>query len=227
MKMNKTILSMLLAGCMLAACTAKEAPLQTGDLVFIGLPMDYRADTTSITSGITAATGGDSGINYIHTAILEVGTDTVWVIDATIKHGVDRHPLDTMLRDFTLNDGSLPYFQVMRLKDNGDAARWVRNAKANIGLPYDLHFLPDNDALYCTELVQEAYLDASGARIFPSSPMNFAAPDGTMPPYWTWLFSLLGREVPQGEPGTNPQRMAADPHLVPVDVDLVSFRLQP
>ncbi len=84
----------------------------------------------------------------------------------------------------------------------------------------DLVFLPDNDALYCTELVQTAYLTADGEQLFKSEPMNFKGPDGTMPPYWEWLFARLGRSIPQDEPGTNPQRMAADPALHPVDIDL-------
>ena len=39
--------------------------------------------------------------------------------------------------------------------------------------------------------------------------MNFLAPDGSMPPYWTTLFEELGMPVPQGVPGTNPQDMSA------------------
>ncbi len=223
----KRIFLFLLLASMAGACSVKEASFpQTGDLVFIGLPMDYKADTTSIASGIVAATG-DSTLNYIHTAILEVDPDTVWIIDATIRHGVDRHPLDTMFKDFTLEDGSLPAFRIMRLKDNAAAEEWVENACRYLGRPYDMYFLPDNEALYCTELVQNAYLDASGKGIFPSEPMNFKGPDGTFPPYWTWLFGILGREIPQGEPGTNPQRMAADPNLVPVDFDLTELSRRP
>ena len=46
--------------------------------------------------------------------------------------------------------------------------------------------------------------------------MNFKAPDGTMPPYWEWLFGKLGMEVPQDLPGTNPQDMSMSPCLVDV-----------
>ncbi len=53
------------------------------------------------------------------------------------------------------------------------------------------------------------YLDADGKRVFESEPMNFKAQDGTMPPYWEKLFEELGMEVPQGLPGTNPQKMSS------------------
>ena len=34
------------------------------------------------------------------------------------------------------------------------------------------------------------------------------AVDGNMPEYWTELFGKLGRPVPEGEPGTNPNGMS-------------------
>ena len=76
--MRHFLISLALLATLCSACTQSEkTALQTGDLVFVGLPMDYKADTTSIASGITAATGTDDGINFIHTAILEVEDSTV------------------------------------------------------------------------------------------------------------------------------------------------------
>lgn len=194
---------MLLALC----CSRKQDQLQNGDLIFVGLPMGYDAETGSIDEAISSATGGDGALNLIHVAIAEVKADSVWIIDATIAHGVDRHPLDTFLRDFTLPDGSYPEFIVKRVKAvDADAA--VLRAKTCCGRGYDVRFLPDNEELYCSELVQKSYLDADGKPVFESEPMNFKAPDGTMPPYWDWLFGKLGMEVPQDLPGTNPQKMS-------------------
>ena len=103
---------------LLASCTPAAEKLQTGDLVFVGIPADYSLDEGSMDSAITEATGGQTGLNRIHTAIAEVDDEgRVWIIDATIKYGVDRHPLDTFLRQFTLRDGSLPVFEVKRLQD--------------------------------------------------------------------------------------------------------------
>ena len=143
----------------------------------------------------------------IHVAIAEVKADSIWIIDATIAHGVDRHPLDTFLRDFTLKDGSYPEFIVKHV-EGVDADAAVERAKTYCGRGYDVRFLEDNEDLYCSELVQKCYLDDYGKQVFKSEPMNFLAPDGTMPQYWEWLFGKLGMEVPQGLPGTNPQRMS-------------------
>ena len=211
--MKKVIIlaSMLL----LAVGCGQKNNLRNGALVFVGLPMDYKADSTSMDSAISAATGAEGTLNLIHVAIAEVKADSVWIIDATIRRGVDRHPLDTFLRDFTLEDGRYPAFLVKRVK-GVDANAAVERAKSFCGRKYDSRFLPDNEDLYCSELVQDCYLDRDGFPVFPSAPMNWLAPDGTMPPYWTYLFGLLGMEVPQDVLGTNPQNMSMASNLVEV-----------
>ena len=192
--------------------TAESPRIQTGDLLFVGIPMDYDAESMSRAIAEATSTGGE--INYIHTAVLEVDeSGAVWVIDATLAHGVDRHPLDTLFKDFTLNNGCRATFKVMRLKDDSGAARHVEQCKALLGEEYDLYFLPGNGRHYCTEIVYDCYLDKDGRHIFDAPPMNFKNKDGEMPEYWTWLFGQLGRSVPQGVPGTNPQMMFASPKL--------------
>ena len=216
MKRFLLIISVLLLA---VSCGQKVDTLRTGDLVFVGLPMDYDAEGDSMDAAISAATGEEGALNLIHVAIAEVDADSVWIIDATIAHGVDRHPLAVFLKDFTLKDGTYPEFIIKRVKGI-DAEAAVSRAKTYCGRGYDVRFLPDNEDQYCTELVQNSYLDASGNELFHSEPMNFCAPDGTMPPYWEWLFGKLGMEVPQGVPGTNPQRMAQSDLLYDVPVKL-------
>lgn len=216
MKRFLLIISVLLLA---VSCGQKVDTLRTGDLVFVGLPLDYDAEGDSMDAAISAATGEDGALNLIHVAIAEVDADSVWIIDATIAHGVDRHPLAVFLKDFTLKDGTYPEFIIKRVK-GVDTEAAVQRARTYCGRGYDVRFLPDNEEQYCTELVQNSYLDASGNQVFHSEPMNFCAPDGTMPPYWEWLFGKLGMEVPQGVPGTNPQRMAQSDLLYDVPVKL-------
>jgi len=55
--------------------------------------------------------------------------------------------------------------------------------------------------------------------------MNWLAPDGTMPPYWEWLFGQLGMAVPQGVPGTNPRQMSQSECLQDVPgVEIVAVK---
>lgn len=203
--MKKYLLAILLV---LAGCS--RGGIRNGDLVFVALPLDYQVEQGSMDEAIAASTASGDGRNLIHVAIAEVRADSVWIIDATIKHGVDRHPLDTFLADFTLKDGSLPEMLVGRVS-GVDAEAAVERAKSFCGRAYDTRFLPDNEELYCSELVQLCYLHVDGKPVFESEPMNWFAPDGTMPPYWTWLFGELGMDVPQDVPGTNPRQLFDSP----------------
>lgn len=206
------VLSCLFA-CRKPVETPVEPRIETGDLLFVGIPRSYEEDTMA--EAIAEATSSGDTVNFIHTAVLEVDSlGGVWVIDATLAHGVDRHPLDTLLTQFTLHrDGAVATFDVMRLVDDRNALRYVDQAKAYLGEPYDQSFLPENGKHYCTELVYDAYVDADGTHRFEEVPMNFMNKEGEMPAYWTWLFGQLGEPVPQGVRGTNPQQFHASPQL--------------
>ena len=218
----KRILLLLSVG--LAACSSVKDKLQSGDLIFVGLPIDYSIDADSTMASAIAASTGSGELNLIHVAIADVEKDGVYIIDATLRHGVDRHPLDTFFTDFTLQDGSLPTFIVKRLKDPKTAVDVIQKAESFCGEPYDTAFREGNNARYCSELVRDSYLTADGGYLFPQEPMNWKDADGEIPVYWTWLFGQIGMEVPQGEPGTNPQGIADSPLLKTIDVQLTDYR---
>ena len=198
----------MLSLCM-AACSLQEPLLQSGDLVFVS--EETGNDTGSMSQAIVSATG-----SITHVAIVEVdGAGDVWVIDATPRRGVSRHTLASLIQD---NPGAA--FIVKRLRDTTGASLFIENAKAFIGQPYDHAFLPDNGAMYCSELVRESFLRADGSFLFDEAPMNFLAPDGSIPLFWEQLFDGLGMEVPQGVPGTNPQDMSLSPLLEAVETEL-------
>lgn len=212
-----TTIMLTLAGC----TSGKQDSPRSGDLVFVGIPMNYSLQQGSMSEAISAATSDSTGLNLIHVAILEVKGDSTWIIDATIKHGVDRHPLDTFIRDFTLRDGSLPTFKIMRPEASAaEAEQFVQNAKKYLGQPYDVSFLPDNGAMYCSELVYNSYITPDGEHLFSEAPMNFLDKNGNIPLYWTQLFERIGQQVPQGIPGTNPQKMATEKTLSPIETKL-------
>lgn len=209
----------LLAAVCFASCRqadkAVDTQLHTGDLLFVGIPYGYDlADTSGMDAAIVDATGDSLGVNYIHVAIVEVDGDSVWIVDATAKRGVERYPIDAFYRDFRLRDGSCPQFDIMRLKGNRDCSPFVEQARTYVGRPYDLAFLPDNDAQYCSELVRNSFRNADGSYIFDEAPMNFKGPDGEFPVYWIQLFEWLGSPIPQGLMGTNPNDMSKDTNLV-------------
>ena len=219
--LRESFIVLSVVAALLVGCRAKEADtLRTGDLVFVGIPMDYSLEEGSMDEAIASSTGSPDSLNLIHVAIAEVDAEGRWIIDATIKRGVDRYPLDTFITDFTLKGGKMPAFIVKRLKDPSKAAEYVANTRQYLGRPYDLHFMPSDDSLYCSELVRDCYSNTDGSFVFDEAPMNFKDSNGEFPLYWRQLFELLGAPIPQDLPGTNPQDMSKSPALETVNVKL-------
>ncbi len=170
---------------------------EKGQLVFVA------GGDSDFSRAITSATALPDGIAFDHVGIIDVDSTGVWVVEASPREGVTITPWS----DFA---ASSPRLMVVRVNDSIDAAGAVERAKEYVGRPYDWAYAPGPDSIYCSELVQLAYLDAEGKPVFESRPMNFLDENGVMPEFWTRLFEKLGVPVPQGVPGTNPNDMARD-----------------
>ncbi len=166
--------------------------MQSGDLLFV-------SDTSGMGQAVKASTG-----SYTHVALVERSGDSLFVIDATQKHGVARRPFEKTFAN------KMPV-KIYRLTVPFDTAAVIARAKALIGKSYDNAFLPDNDAYYCSELIQTAFGD-----LFESKPMNWRDKEGNLPEYWIKHFKELGMPVPEGVPGTNPTDMSRSPLLRPI-----------
>lgn len=187
-----------------AASFANAFELKTGDLVFQAGP------GSDFERAISAATSGRKNVPFTHVGVAERGSDGVFVWEASPQGGVKRTPLGVFLAESAVWDGK-PAVEVFRLKRRYCAL--IPAAMARIraleGCPYDFLFLPDNEAYYCSELVQTAFLDGHGAFLFPSAPMSFADKEtGRVSPLWVSYFSARGAAVPEGVPGSNPGDMS-------------------
>lgn len=207
-------LSTLFTAVVLATSCAGTASVQTGDLLFVGIPSG--SGESGMVEAITASTG-NGDVNFFHAAILEVDDKgVIWVIDASPEKGVSRNPLSVFLAD---ESGTDNIYEVMRLRDNSLSGEFVENSKQYIGQKYDHTFYPDNDLCYCTELIYDSYVK-DGKHLFDAAPMNFKNSEGEYPDYWKESFEKMGVPVPQGVPGTNPQDMHSSDKFEKVDVDL-------
>jgi hypothetical protein len=171
--------------------------LQSGDLLFL------TKNKSDMERAITVSTG-----EYTHVALVERdSTDDVWVIEALPEKGVRRIPYSQFEREHLLMfyPGS---FDIYRLTVPFDIFVVIARAKSLVGKPYDDAFLPDNDAYYCSELIQAAFWG-----LFESKPMNWRDADGNLPEYWVEHFKKLNMPVPEGVMGTNPTDMSRSPLL--------------
>lgn len=184
---TQLLLLFALASCCLAH--AQWGHLASGDLIFV-------SDTSGMGQAVQESTG-----RYTHVALVERAGDSLFLIDATQKQGVARRPIENTFA----NKMPVDFY---RLKTPFDTVTVVARAKSLVGKPYDNAFLPDNDAYYCSELIQVAF-----DTLFPLVPMNWRDKEGNLPEYWKEHFERLGMPVPEGVPGTNPTDMSRSPLL--------------
>lgn len=189
-----------------ASCRPCPPELQAGDLLF------QAGSGSDMTEAIDCATRSDNNLTFTHVGIFTPDRGTDCVLEATSEGGVKITPVQEFLDRAARIDGR-PAVVAMRLRDTTGTAQALERARERLGLPYDYSFRPDNGKLYCSELVWECYRRPDGSPRFPARPMNFRAPDGSMPAFWTELFERLGEQIPEGVPGTNPNDMARDPQL--------------
>ena len=197
----KNILIFLLLFLLSVAVQAQQhdrlVTLQTGDLLFLN------ENSSEMEKAITVSTG-----EYTHVALVECDSaDDVWVIEAYPEKGVRRISYEQFKREHLIwfSRGNCDFY---RLTVPFDTAMVISRAKSLLGKPYDDAFLPDNDAYYCSELIEVAF-----GGLFPSKPMNWRDADGNLPEYWQKHFEKLGVPVPEGVPGTNPTDLSRSPFL--------------
>lgn len=190
------ILAAVFAVCVMAL-PAQDVELRKGSLVFVA------GGESEFSKAITSATAVEDLPPFDHVGIIDVDFSGVRVIEASPQYGVTATPWE----DFKSSAGSLI---VLDMRGVVDTAAAVERARGCIGRPYDWAYGCGIDSIYCSELVQIAYLDADGNPIFASRPMNFLDERGDMPEFWVRLFDNLGVPLPQGAPGTNPNDMARD-----------------
>jgi len=123
-----------------------------------------------------------------------------YVVEA-IGNGVVTTPLDSLLE----RDGG----RYLAGRVSGiDRRRSVSNALTYLGRPYDHLYSADDEAVYCSELVQLSFVDRHGQRVFAPVPMSFHDSTGIVTPYWRDYYNRQGLEVPEGQPGTNPGELS-------------------
>jgi len=182
-----------------AACTTftDSFRLQTGDLLF-------QVGEGRMNEAIADVTFGEGNINYTHVGIVFVKNDTVFVIEA-ITAGVSKTLLDTVLMR-SAHFSEKPIVAVGRLKQEYRdlIPQAIVRAKNLLGKPYDFVFCPDNDAYYCSELVEVSFLNSQNMPVFEPVSMNFRDADGNLPTYWIEHFEKHNAAIPENRPGSNP-----------------------
>ncbi|WP_026968057.1 YiiX/YebB-like N1pC/P60 family cysteine hydrolase [Algoriphagus terrigena] len=178
--------------------------LQTGDLLFVGAKADQ------LSGAINRVTQREEDASFDHVGILEVSESGIYLLHASPEKGSVREPLDSLVNRATAKDKQLA---VYRLTGEAQASipEAIRTAGTLLGKPYNWTYVLNDSSLYCSDFVERAFRDAA---LFKLEPMTFKDPKtGQTDTYWAEFYRKLGMEVPEGQPGCNPNGLAASEHL--------------
>lgn len=128
------------------------------------------------------------------------------VIEATSENGV----VITSIKDF-LNKSKIVI--AVNIKDRNIEKFAVKNALKFLGKKYNYTFEPNEDGLYCSQLITESFLDENGNRYFLLHKMNFLDEKGEIIPYWVEYYKKYGKNIPQGEYGSHPKQLLLQTQL--------------
>ena len=204
--MRSLLILLLLANSAFAQTSSSlrlERKLRHGDIVFQYIPCG------ELCIAIAETTPCIPGRPFNHCGIIVKSGDSVSVLEAIGKN-VHTTPLAVFMGRDT---GSTLYIGRVRRASGLDPAAAVSKAYSFEGRPYDDVFLPGADALYCSELVYEAYQKA-GKPFFGLQPMTFKSPrSGQTFPAWEQYYRDIKAPIPEGLPGINPCAIANDSRI--------------
>lgn len=188
---------LLLSTSMLLAQNKTE--LKDGDLIFQDM------DCGPLCDAIEAVTEGYNGNDFSHMGMVYHRNDTTYIIEAAGKA-----VRLTTLEKFSKNTSKPMY--IGRLKK--EYQKLIPNAIGfslhQLGVPYDDEYVYNNGSYYCSELLYDAFMFANGGKpFFQLFPMTYKQPDtNDFFPAWVEYYSVLGVEIPEGQPGCNPGGMS-------------------
>jgi uncharacterized protein YycO len=195
----------LIASIVVFCACREEQSLKNGDLLF------QANEPSELTNAIEGAGAGYNNYTFSHVGIVCTDNGDTNVIEAVPDKGVTLTPLRQFLSTSAKDKNGKPLVCIARLLPQyanltNDA---VKRAKSLKGKTYDSVFLPDNDAYYCSELVEKSFLDKMGNPIFESKPMSFKdKTTGEFYPAWIEFFAAIKMPIPEGVIGTNPNDMS-------------------
>jgi hypothetical protein len=175
----------------------------TGDLLFMYHP------SCNLSQAIDLVTQTGNETHYSHIGIVERTADAIIVYHSTPKLGVYREKLEQFLHP----DETEAEVKVYRLKEEFSYCipHAISSARKLLREDYNHSFRITSPGYYCSELI---YTIFAPSRIFDLNPMTFKDKQSNKyMPQWVKYYDQLGISIPEGQPGCNPNGMAASDKL--------------
>ena len=189
----------------LFACTQPEPKikLQSGDILFRG------ANSGNISEAIDIVTQTSAETHFSHVGLVEVTDSGIVVLHASPVGGTCK----ISMNEFMHPEGDLVTVVAYRLKNEWKKSipAALTKAKQLLGKPYNFSYILSDTAHYCSEFV---YLAFAADSVFVLDPMTFKdSKTEDFFPTWVGYYQKMGLEIPEGQPGCNPNGLAASNKL--------------
>ena len=178
--------------------------IKNGDLIFVG------AQTEELSGAISRVTKISEKTNFDHVGLIEKTSDSIFVLHAAPMGGSQREEIHHFYTSQTEKKNKIVIYRLQK-EYQATIPNAITKAKTMLGKPYNWLYILNNDELYCSDFVERAFRND---KIFELIPMNFKNKEtGIIDDFWIDFYKKKGKEVPQDEPGTNPNQLASSDKL--------------
>ncbi|MCS3531518.1 YiiX/YebB-like N1pC/P60 family cysteine hydrolase [Chryseobacterium sp. JUb7] len=205
-KTNKILtVFFLVTVLLLSSCASNQnRGLKNGDLLFV------TAKETGLSGAINNVTQKQKDASFDHIGIVEKSKNGFFVLHAAPKGGSQRQLLKDFLQD-QADDGQIVVVYRLKPEYQKTVSSAIEKANSMLGKPYNFNYILDENSYYCSDFIERAFRKD---HIFKLEPMTFIDPKtGKTNVFWEQFYQKKGLKVPEGEPGCNPNGLAASDKL--------------
>ena len=178
--------------------------IKNGDLIFVG------AQTEELSGAISRVTKISEKTNFDHVGLIEKTSDSIFVLHAAPMGGSQREEIHHFYTSQTEKKNKIVIYRLQK-EYQATIPNAITKAKTMLGKPYNWLYILNDDELYCSDFVERAFRND---KVFKLIPMNFKNKEtGIIDDFWIDFYKKKGKEVPQDEPGTNPNQLASSEKL--------------
>jgi len=189
--------------------TIQLKEIQNGDLIFVG------AQTEELSGAISRVTKISNETNFDHVGLVEKTADSIFVLHAAPMGGSQREEIHHFYTSQTEKKNLIVIYRLKK-EFQPSITDAIIKAKTMLGKPYNWLYILNDDELYCSDFIERAFRDD---KIFELIPMNFKNKEtGIIDNFWIDFYKKKGKDVPQDEPGTNPNQLATSEKLEKIGV---------
>ncbi|ALR32587.1 hypothetical protein ATE47_11995 [Chryseobacterium sp. IHB B 17019] len=168
------------------------------------------AKATGLSGAINNVTQKQENASFDHIGILEKTKNEVFVLHAAPKGGSQKQILKEFLKDQADDGQKVIVYRLKKQYQNAIPAALER-AESMVGKPYNFNYILDENSYYCSDFIERAFRKDA---VFKLEPMTFIDPKtGKTNDFWEEFYKKKNLKVPEGEPGCNPNGLAASDKL--------------